>query len=77
MRKTLALAAVALLTLSAASADAAAQRCRDAKGKFTACGKAGSAVTATTAKCKDGTTWSGKSHQGACARHGGVLTWSK
>jgi len=29
-----------------------------------------------TATCKDGTSWSGKSHSGACRGHGGVQSWS-
>jgi len=28
-----------------------------------------------TARCKDGTYWTSKEHQGACARHGGVTRW--
>ena len=35
---------------------------------------AGNTVTAT---CKDGSTYTGKSRKGACAKHGGVKTWDK
>jgi hypothetical protein len=27
------------------------------------------------AKCNDGTTWTGKTHSGACSHHGGVKEW--
>jgi hypothetical protein len=33
------------------------------------------AQTTVTATCKDGTTFSGTSRSGACARHGGVQAW--
>ncbi|MER3546913.1 MAG: hypothetical protein C4338_04625, partial [Rhodanobacteraceae bacterium] len=29
-----------------------------------------------SATCKDGSSWSGKSHSGACRGHGGVQGWS-
>lgn len=51
MRRTLALAAAALLTLAVSSPSFAAQ-CRDAKGKFIKCPPAASAP-AKPAKCKD------------------------
>lgn len=30
-----------------------------------------------TATCKDGTTYTGKTRKGACAKHGGVKSWEK
>jgi hypothetical protein len=33
------------------------------------------AQTTVTATCKDGTSYSGTSRSGACARHGGVQAW--
>jgi len=36
---------------------------------------AGGAPAQLTATCKDGTTFSGTSRTGACARHGGVQEW--
>jgi hypothetical protein len=30
-----------------------------------------------TAVCKDGTTYTGKTRKGACAKHGGVKSWEK
>ena len=70
---------------------AATTRCKDAKGKFIKCGApamspmasgpAASAPMATggpagaTAKCKDGTFSSSKTHSGSCSHHGGVASW--
>ena len=34
------------------------------------------ATASVTATCKDGTTWTGKSHSGACRGHKGVQSWS-
>jgi Protein of unknown function (DUF3761) len=53
----------ALLLLMGAPRDASAQ-------------SSGSASRSTvTAKCKDGTTYSGESRKGACSGHGGVKSW--
>ena len=50
-------------------------------GKATEAGakKAADAVTDTTYKatCNDGTTYSGKTKEGACAKNGGVKAWDK
>ena len=35
----------------------------------------GAPAGATTAKCKDGTTSTSKTHSGACSHHGGVASW--
>jgi hypothetical protein len=78
MRKIPALAAVALLTLSAtiASAATAPARCHDAKGKFVKCPMAAATpASAVKAKCKDGFAWSGKQRAGACSGHKGVASW--
>ncbi len=40
---------------------------------YAASSSAGGSVSAT---CKDGSSWSGKSHSGACRGHGGVQSWS-
>jgi hypothetical protein len=57
----------------AAPAAAAARTApaRDAKGRFVS--KKAAGVTAT---CTDGSTWTGKTRSGACARHGGVKQWN-
>lgn len=35
-----------------------------------------SAQAQTKATCKDGTAYTGQSHQGACSGHGGVKEWT-
>ena len=37
---------------------------------------AASSSDSVSATCKDGSSWSGKSHSGACRGHGGVQSWS-
>ncbi len=36
---------------------------------------AASSSGSVSATCKDGTSWSGKSHSGACRGHGGVQSY--
>src|ERR1700761_6930822 len=45
-------------------------------GLLFAIGASAQTAPSVTATCKDGTTWSGKHHFGACRGHKGVATWS-
>ena len=67
--------AVAMTAAPAAKpAVAAAGPTRDARGRFIA--KSAAPAAGAHATCKDGTAWSGAQRSGACARHGGVKSWS-
>ena len=67
--------AVAMTASPAAKpAVAAAGPTRDARGRFIA--KSAAPAAGAHATCKDGSAWSGAQRSGACARHGGVKSWS-
>ena len=65
-------------TTTAAKATAGAAK-DTAKATDSGVKKAGHAVAGTTYKatCNDGTTYSGATKDGACAKNGGVKSWDK
>jgi hypothetical protein len=76
----------AAATPVAPATPAATTRCKDAQGRFTKCSPPAATPTASaptmsggpagaTAKCKDGTFSSSKTHSGSCSHHGGVAAW--
>ena len=69
---TLSAQGAAQKTKPAATASSAAQAPAQAPAKAPA---AQAPAATEQAKCKDGTTYSGTSRQGACSSHGGVAQW--
>jgi len=55
------------------------KRWQEACGTKEGAKKVGNTVTGTTYKatCNDGTSYSGKTKDGACKDHGGVKSWGK